>query len=62
MHKLFKLIDGTEHYYAEWVWLARQPWGGIVLSVDEHYSFKETADLLRVMLKMTPVVEHIGRN
>ena len=61
-HKLFRLINGKEHYYAEWVGLARKPWGGIALSVDRHYPFKEVADLFRVIVVMTPVTEHIGRN
>ena len=60
MHKLFRLIEGKEHYYAEWVGLAKKPWGGIALSCNEHYCFKEVANLLDVMLRMTPVVEHIS--
>ena len=60
MHKLFRLIDGKEHYYAEWVELAKKPWGGIALYLDEYCSVEEFTAVIGLMLRMTPVVEHIS--
>ena len=59
-YKLFKLINGKEHYYAEWLGLARRHWGGIVFYLDEYCSAKEFTDIMRLMIRMAPVVEHLS--